>query len=159
MTPFDTWQSGLSLQQAFVRWGEGDRWAERHNAVLAELDRLRTDPRSPLHDKPATLVRLQALGEAWDRSLAQLADLRTAFCGRIRRGHFAAIGFHRLAGGADRLEAVPSDCWTDADAVDWEGSAVTSPRGEFVDIRVLLGPPPPLTAEDGGLGLLRARPK
>jgi hypothetical protein len=159
MTPFAAWQAGLTLQQAFLHWGEGQRWAERHNSLLAELDRLRTDPRSPLHDKPATLIRLQSLGEAWDESFARLFELRTAFRVRIGRGHFRAVGFLRRTLGPDRLEAVPADCFNDADAVDWEASTIVSRKSAFVDVRVLLRAPPAPTGGQMRIGLRQETPR
>lgn len=144
-TPFDIWRRALSLDAALARFG-GAEWAAETRRVLDTFDRLRTDPRHPLHDRADTATRLQEMSAAWEAQQRALRELRDGLRRRLLDGEALAVGFVRV-GGAERLAAVPPVSWRDADGVDWERSTVADGVLTFSDVRVLVADAPRIDAE------------
>ena len=136
MDPLQAWQHGVQLAEAVSSTPAGRRW-ERANASVAErYDRLRTDPRSPLHDRADTIQRLQAMASDWDQQVRDLDALRADLQARLGAGRLLALGFERTSAATQRLVAVPPPAWRTG-TVDWARSALDSKMGSYADIRVL----------------------
>ena len=136
LTPFDLWRRAMPLGDAVMRFG-GAEWAAETRAVLDAFDRVRTDPRHPLHDRGESTDRLQRMAAAWEAQHRALRGLRDALRERLGQGELMALGFVR-ADGAERLVAVPPERWREAAAVDWDRSSLVGGAPPIADVRVVV---------------------
>ena len=151
-TPYDLWQRGVTLAHAVAEVSVPDDQSRSDAArVRRGFERLRTDPRSPLHDRVDTLQRLQGLAGAWEDEARRVQDARHALATRLAAGHVVALGFVVDPSGGLRLAAVPPAAWIAADAqdrIDWERSRVDALESRFEDVRIVFRPTPPSGPQD-----------
>jgi hypothetical protein len=140
-TPYDVWRQGFTLTEALGRFVGGDAWSAEHARVMAAFDRLRTDPRSPLIDRPETATRLQDLAEDWQRLARLLQQARNDLVRRLALGELFAVGFVGTTsdGGAETLQPIPPTAWQANPEVDWDASRADVGSVRYSDIRVLDG--------------------
>lgn len=141
MTLFAAWRDGMTLEQAVHASLEGRAWAELYAGTLARYRSLRTDPRSPLHDRMASLSRLQAMAEDWERQVRLRAQAEAAVQQALADAVLLACGFDRRPGQAEPLVPLAPELWRRTLAIDWPASAVRVRGWEreevYGDIRVL----------------------
>ncbi|TVR99807.1 MAG: hypothetical protein EA406_02365 [Rhodospirillales bacterium] len=130
----------MTLEQAVQASLEGRAWADLHADTLARYQSLRTDPRSPLHDRMASMARLQDLAADWERQLRLRAEAEAAVHRALADAVLLACGFDRRAGVADRLVALAPMVWQRPVSIDWVQSAVQAGPERFADVRVLPSP-------------------